>query len=245
MLSRTTVTFARPFVLPGFGEQLPAGDYEIENELCAPLDHRDPDRWKASVMLALHSRSTHPGLSRNLTVSLADLDGALAKDKLTGKDLSTFLLDALLEDPMVRLVMKADGVSDMQLRHLYAGPAEARRPPAPPSGEATPDPAGEAPARDGPVDLDTHRTAGDLIAAGIRRHSHRDLEADLSRIRRRQEDMEAQLLAEPARTWHEAAARAQYLIRQYAETAEAQDARKQKLVARALGDLARLMESEA
>jgi hypothetical protein len=54
MLSRTTVTFDRPFQLPGFGEQLPAGDYDIETELCAPPDHRDPGRWKASVMLVLH-----------------------------------------------------------------------------------------------------------------------------------------------------------------------------------------------
>jgi hypothetical protein len=241
MISRTTVVFERPFNLPGFDEQLPAGDYDIETELSAPPDHRDPARWKASVMVALHSRSSHPGLSRNLTVSLADLDGALARDKLTGKGLATFLLDALLEDPMVRLVMEADGVSEVQLRTLYAGSEGA-----PPSYSAqlvTPTPE-EAPDLEEPVDLDTRRSAGNLIAADIRRHSLRDFEADQSELRRRQEELEAQLLAEPARTWIEAAARAQYLIRRYAETAEAQDARKQKLVARALGDLARLMEEE-
>ena len=54
----------------------------------------------------------------------------------------------------------------------------------------------------------------------------------------------AQLLAEPSVTWMEAAVKAQYLIRRYAETAEAGDARKQKLIQRALGDLARLIESE-
>jgi hypothetical protein len=244
MLSRTTVTFARPFHLPSFGEQLPAGDYDIETELSAPPDHRDPGKWKASVMIVLHPRSTHPGLTRNLTVSLADLDGALAKDKCTGKDLSTFLLDALLEDPMVRLVMKADGISETQLRHLCAGSGEAPQP----SGRQ---PEGgknerelEAPDLDEAVDLDTRRSAGDLIAADIRRHSLRDFEADQSELRKRQDELEAQLLAEPARTWHEAGARAQYLIRRYAQTAEAQDARKQKLVARALADLARLMEDE-
>ncbi len=244
MLSRTTVTFDRPFHLPSFGEQLPAGDYDIETELCAPPDHRDPSRWKASVMLVLHARSAHPGLTRNLTVSLADLDGALARDKLTGKDLTTFLLDLLLEDPMVRLVMTADGVSDAQLRHLYAGAAEAPQPPVGQPANATTERAQEASARDGPVDLDTRRNAGDLIAADIRRHSLRDFEADQHELRKRQEELEAQLLAEPARNWHEAGARAQYLIRRYAETSEAKDARKQKLVARALGDLARLMEDE-
>ena len=244
MLSRTTVTFARPFHLPSFGEPLPAGDYDIETELSAPPDYREPGKWKASVMIALHPRSTHPGLTRNLTVSLADLDGALAKDKRTGKDLSTFLLDALLEDPMVRLVMKADGVSEMQLRHLCAGSGDAPRPPGPQPDGGKNDCEREAPDLDEPVDLDARRRAGDLIAADIRRHSLRDFEADQYELRKRQEELEAQLLAEPARTWHEAAARAQYLIRRYAETAEAQDARKQKLVARALADLARLMEDE-
>jgi hypothetical protein len=245
MISRTTIVFAGPFDLPCFGEQLPAGDYDIETELSAPPDHRDPARWKASVMLQLHPRSSHPGLSRNLTVSLADLDGALARDKLTGKDLATFLLDALLSDPMVQLVMKADGVSEAQLRHLYAGSGDRPAPFRPnDGGEERPAPSVTDAAPEKPVSLDTRRSAEGLIAADIRRHSLKDFEADQSELRKRQEELETQLLAEPARTWNEAAARAQYLIRRYAETAEAQDARKQKLVARALGDLARLMGEE-
>ena len=55
-----------------------------------------------------------------LTVSLADLDHARARDKLTGKALSDFFLEEMLADPMVRLVMKADGVSEAHLRHLYS-----------------------------------------------------------------------------------------------------------------------------
>jgi hypothetical protein len=245
MISQTTIVFDHPFDLPGFDERLPAGDYDIETELAAPPDHRDPQRWKASVMLKLHARSSHPGLARNLTVSLADLDGALARDKLTGKDLATFLLDELLTDPMIRLVMQADGVSETQLRQLYARSAAAHdRAPSPDrDGETVPS-AGDVSVGDEPVYLDTRRSAENLIAADIRRHSLKDFEADQSELRKRQEELEAQLLAEPARTWHEAAARAQYLIRRYAETSEAQDPRKQRLVARALGDLARLMEDE-
>jgi hypothetical protein len=242
MISRTTVVFARPFDLPGFDERLPAGEYDIETELSAPPDHRDPGQWKASVMLNLHPRSSHPGLARNLTVSLADLDGARARDKLTGKDLATFLLDALLADPMVRLVMTADGVSETHLRQLYASPGALRDPALLQDGDDQP--AEIASVTEGPVNLDTRRSAEALIAADIRRHSLKDFEADRSELRKRQEELETQLLAEPARTWHEAAVRAQYLIRRYAETAEAQDARKQKLVARALGDLARLMGEE-
>ncbi len=246
MISRTTIVFSRPFDLPGFDEQLPAGDYDIETELSAPPDDRDPALWKASVMLRLHARTTHPGLSRNLTLSLADLDGARARDKLTGKDLATFLLDELLTDPLVQLVMKADGVSANQLRDLYARSADPPERAASPEAEVGPDALPEtAPASGDPVSLDLRRSAVALIAADIRRHSLKDFEADQTELRKRQEELEAQLLAEPARTWQEAAGRAQYLIRRYAETAEGQDARKQRLVARALGDLARLMEDDS
>lgn len=95
-----------------------------------------------------------------------------------------------------------------------------------------------------PVDLDTRRSTESRIAADIRRHSLKDFEADQTALRLRQDELEAQLLAEPAANWHEAAIKAQYLIRRYSETAEAGDARRQNLIERALGDLARLMEAE-
>lgn len=119
--AKTVVVFDRPFKLPGFDETLPAGEYDIETELVPPPDHKDPEAWKASVVVHLHSRMSHPGLTRSLSMSLADLDHARAKDKLTGKDLSQVFLEEMLADPMVQLIMQADGVSETQLRHLYAG----------------------------------------------------------------------------------------------------------------------------
>lgn len=121
LVNKTIAVFTRPFSVPGFGETLPAGEYEIETELASPPDHLHPEVWKASVLLKLHSRASHPGLVRTLTVSLADLDHARVRDKLTGKALADFFLEEMLADPMIRLVMKADGVSDAQLRNLYAG----------------------------------------------------------------------------------------------------------------------------
>ncbi len=115
------VIFARPFRIPGFPETLPAGEYEVESDMVSPPDLRDPGGWKESVQIKLHPRVSHPGLARTLTVSLADIDLARAKDKLTGKELADHLLDEMLADPMVRLVMKADGVSEAHLRHLYSG----------------------------------------------------------------------------------------------------------------------------
>ncbi|RBW60428.1 hypothetical protein [uncultured Ruegeria sp.] len=121
LVRKSIAVFARPFSVPDFDERLPAGEYDIETELCSPPDQLHPEVWKASVAVRLHSPASHPGLARTLTVSLADLDDALAKDKLTGKDLAEIFLEEMLADPMVRLVMEADGVSEMQLRHLYAG----------------------------------------------------------------------------------------------------------------------------
>ena len=119
LTSKTVAVFARPFTVPGFNETLPAGEYEIETELVSPPDQEDPAAWKASVLVKLHPRTSHPGLARTLTVSLAELDHARARDKLTGKALSAFFLEEMLADPMVRLVMEADGVSESQLRNLY------------------------------------------------------------------------------------------------------------------------------
>ena len=121
LTSKTIAVFSRPFTVPGFAETLPAGEYEIETELVSPPDQEYPEAWKASVLVKLHPRTSHPGLARTLTVSLAALDHARARDKLTGKALSDFFLEEMLADPMVRLVMEADGVSEAHLRHLYSG----------------------------------------------------------------------------------------------------------------------------
>jgi len=97
---------------------------------------------------------------------------------------------------------------------------------------------------DDPVELDEHRSTVGMMAVEIRRHSLRDFEADQDALRRRQNELETQLLAEPAETWLDAAVKAQYLIRLYAETAEGRDDRRRKLIERALGDLARLMDRD-
>jgi hypothetical protein len=121
LTSKTVAVFSRPFTVPGIAETLPAGEYEIETEIGSPPDQQDPAAWKSTVLVKLHPRISHPGLARTLTVSIADLDHARARDKLTGIALTDFFLEEMLADPMVRLVMKADGVSEAHLRHLYSG----------------------------------------------------------------------------------------------------------------------------
>jgi hypothetical protein len=61
-------------------------------------------------------------------------------------------------------------------------------------------------------------------------------------LRLRQEELEKLLLAAPAETWPEAAAKAQYLIQLFSDTPEAQDPRRKELIAHAMDDLTRLSE---
>ncbi len=95
---------------------------------------------------------------------------------------------------------------------------------------------------DDPVDLDQHRGMAAQMATETRRQRLREFEADQAALRRRQEELEKLLLAAPAETWPEAAAKAQYLIQLFAATPEAQDPRRKRLIAHALDDLARLCD---
>ena len=93
-----------------------------------------------------------------------------------------------------------------------------------------------------PVDLDEHRGMVAQEATEVRRQRLHEFQADQVALRRRQEELEKLLLAAPAETWPEAAAKAQYLIQLFAATPEAQNPRYKKLIAHALDDLTRLSD---
>jgi hypothetical protein len=91
-----------------------------------------------------------------------------------------------------------------------------------------------------PVELDEHRgMAAQKATLDRREHLHK-FQADQAALRLRQEELENFLLAKPADTWPEAAAKAQYLIRLFADTPEALDPRRKKLIASTLEDLEHL-----
>lgn len=94
---------------------------------------------------------------------------------------------------------------------------------------------------DDPVELDEHRGMAAQKSTEIRRLL-RDVQADQAALRQRQEEFERFLLAAPATTWQEAAAKARYLLHLFAATVEAQDQRRQRLIAATLEDLARLSD---
>ena len=94
---------------------------------------------------------------------------------------------------------------------------------------------------DEPVNLDEHRGMAAQRDTEIRRLLH-DVRLDQAALRDRQEELESFLDAAPATTRAEATACARYLLQLFAATPEAQDPRRQRLIARALDDLARFSE---
>lgn len=155
---KTTAVFLRPFQIPSFNETLPPGEYEIETQILEPVDWIEPGTWTSSVLVRLHLRASHPGLCRTLAVPLAELENAVVKDKLTGKALTDFFLEEMLADPMIRLVMQADGVAESNLSDVYSARSDGRsgraetkqRTTAMRSGKNTDDaaPRSESPSRD-------------------------------------------------------------------------------------------------
>ena len=95
---------------------------------------------------------------------------------------------------------------------------------------------------DDPIDLDGRRGMAAQQATEMRRQHLHKFKIEQAALRRRQEELEKLLLAAPAETWPEAAAKAQYLIELFAATPEAQDPRRKELIAHALDDLARLCD---
>ena len=89
------------------------------------------------------------------------------------------------------------------------------------------------------IDLDQHRGMAAQKATELRRLLA-DVGADQRALRRRQDELETQLLAAPATSWREAAEKAHYLLTLFAATADAQDPRRQQLIKSVLADFARL-----
>lgn len=90
-----------------------------------------------------------------------------------------------------------------------------------------------------PVDLDKHRGMAAQKATDIRRVLA-DVEANAKLQRDRQGAVEIQLLAVPATSWPEAAAKARYVLNLYAADLAPADSHHRDLVAAVLADFARL-----
>jgi hypothetical protein len=92
---------------------------------------------------------------------------------------------------------------------------------------------------DNPVDLDKHRGMAAQKATDIRRVLA-DVEANAKLLRDRQGLVEIQLLAVPATSWPEAAAKARYVLNLYTAGLAPADTHHRDLVAAVLADFTRL-----
>jgi len=92
---------------------------------------------------------------------------------------------------------------------------------------------------DAPIDLDQHRGMAAQKATDIRRVLA-DVEANAKVLRDRQSAVESQLLAVPATSWAEAAAKARYVLNLYAAQLAPADTHRRDLVAAVVADFARL-----
>jgi hypothetical protein len=96
---------------------------------------------------------------------------------------------------------------------------------------------------DRPTELDAHRGMAAQKATEIRRRRV-EVETDQAALRARRAELEKYLLAAPAEGWPEAVEKARYLLGLFAETPDAQDPRRQTLIASVLEDFDRLLEGE-
>jgi hypothetical protein len=90
-----------------------------------------------------------------------------------------------------------------------------------------------------PVDLDSHRGLTAQRETDIRRLTA-EVKAQEDDLRARQAELESRLLAQPASTWPDAAAKACYLLQILARSPTALDPRRQQLIAAVLEDFERL-----
>jgi hypothetical protein len=83
---RSTLTFSNPFTLPGYPDQLPAGDYEllVEEELLQGLSFEACRR--TATYLTVRGRGRHAGRSELRAISYSDLKEALSRDQAATED---------------------------------------------------------------------------------------------------------------------------------------------------------------
>jgi hypothetical protein len=89
------------------------------------------------------------------------------------------------------------------------------------------------------IDLDKHRGMTAQKETKLRR-LHAEVREQRVALRARQDALEEQLVAAPAERWEDAAEKARYLLTLFAGSVEAQDPRRQKLIAAVLDDFSRL-----
>jgi hypothetical protein len=116
----STVTFRRAFTFEGFDEALPAGEYRVTSEEDILDGISLPDCLRTYAVLHLHPTPGRFGLARTLTVSWEELERALSYDSRFAAMPADPDFDEMMAEPIIRLRMQADNVSEDGLRGLIS-----------------------------------------------------------------------------------------------------------------------------
>jgi hypothetical protein len=93
-----------------------------------------------------------------------------------------------------------------------------------------------------PANLDAHRGMAAQRATDLRR-LRSEVEADQEALRTRQGELEDLLAAAPATDWPEAVEKARYLLGLFAQSLDASDLRRRKLIDRVMADFDHLLDN--
>ena len=115
-----TATLRKSFKLKSFDEALPAGQYDIEIDGYSSDSSGNQEKYVYSVILHLHPCVSNPGLKRTLQVPLVDLEAVLLKDKMASRNREDPFLEEMMADPLIHLMMQADGYSEAEVRNLHS-----------------------------------------------------------------------------------------------------------------------------
>ena len=115
-VSNTTVTFRKPFFIGGSDEILPAGVYRVESRNWFQSGKFLCDLLRPSALLELHLKPDCPGSAQILTISRSKLEATLECDHSPAAIPGEPDLDELMLEPIVRLVMRSDGLSESDVR---------------------------------------------------------------------------------------------------------------------------------
>ena len=97
---------------------------------------------------------------------------------------------------------------------------------------------------DQPTDLDAHRGMAAQKATDLRR-LRSEVEADQAALHARQTTLEDLLASAPAADWPEAVEKARYLLGLFAQSLDASDLRRRKLIDQVLSDFDHLLDKSA
>lgn len=121
MSRKRKATVSRSFRFPSVGASLRSGEYELEVEVCVPLDHLTLESWRRFVLLHLDPLQSAAGVAPRVTAPLNELERAIASGPRSGP---RRVAEKMLAEPMVHQLMRADGVSESEVRQLYGVPSD-------------------------------------------------------------------------------------------------------------------------